>query len=104
MATGEENAPLLSNTDDFTVTKPQRSSNIKSLYETNHLFKKQAENSVNDGNQLILPNSNSLQNIQSLEQDCVVSIFVIAFDTKAGKLFCRVSGLIAHKHLYSIDQ
>ena len=80
MATGEENEPLLSN--DFIVSNQStRNSHIKSLYETNNLFKQSFEHRNNEANRLQLPNSSCLLGQVS---DCVVSIFVIAFDTKAG--------------------
>ena len=82
----EENAPLLSNTEEPPIERISGSRKIKSLYETSHLF--QANNGNNDTGDynMGLPVSSSMASLQfpNAEQDSVVSIFVIAFDTKAG--------------------
>lgn len=84
MAADEEKAPLLKVEDDDSYEFPSPKQTIRRLYESNNVLGRHSP-FREDGN-INISSSSSIQNLASVvEQDCVVSIFVVAFDTKAGE-------------------
>ena len=83
MAAEEDKTPLLTVEDDDSCDFAAPKRTIRRLYESDNVLGRHSpfreEGTIN------ISSGHSIQNLAAVvEQDCVVSIFVVAFDTKAG--------------------
>ena len=89
----EDKTPLLSPEDaedDDDVVRYRGSSprqKVKSLYQSDRVLGRHSPYTGLEDEVVNISASSSMHNFNLAEEDCVVSIFVVAFDTKAGK-FC----------------
>jgi len=82
----EERAPLLVNAQENPIEFSSSRKQVKSLYETNRLLSRTSPYDGDEARTINISASNSIQNLTQAEPDHIVSIFVVAFDTKAGKI------------------
>ena len=91
----EEKAPLLLSPEDaedgdddvvrYRGSSPRQK--VKSLYQSERVLGRHSPYTGLADEVVNISASSSMHNFNLAEEDCVVSIFVVAFDTKAGK-FC----------------
>ena len=89
----EEKAPLLLSPDDaedldddavrYRGSSPRQK--VKSLYQSDRVLGRHSPYTGLEDEVVNISASSSMHNFNLAEEDCVVSIFVVAFDTKAGK-------------------
>ena len=79
----EENAPLLSSEGEIPTDVPNPRDKIRSLYASDRVLGRHSPYNGNDADTINITASNSIQNFAEVDQ--IVSIFVVAFDTKAGE-------------------
>ena len=88
----EERAPLLVNVSDDAIDLPTPRQKIKNLYASDKVFGRHSPFTGDEDEAINISTSNSFQNLS--EADHIVSIFVVAFDTKAGNVLVVCSAAI----------
>ncbi len=90
----EEKAPLLVNveeaededdTDAVRYRGPSPRQKVKSLYQSDRVLGRHSPYTGLEDEVVNISASSSMHNFNLAEEDCIVSIFVVAFDTKAGE-------------------
>ena len=84
----EENAPLLTNEGEIPTDVPNPRDKIRSLYASDRVLGRHSPYNANDGGTINISSSTSVQNFAEVDQ--IVSIFVVAFDTKAGECIYNI--------------
>ena len=88
MADAEEKAPLLVDVDEDDFPHLRNRSDprqaVKSLFQSDRVLGRHSPYQGTDDEAINISASSSMHNFNIAEQDCVVAIFVVAFDTKAG--------------------
>ena len=95
----EERAPLLVNVSEDAIDLPTPRQKIKTLYASDKVFGRHSPFTGDENEAINISQSNSFQNLS--EADHIVSIFVVAFDTKAGSIytiFTYFYTFLRHKH------
>ena len=89
----EEKSPLLVNVEDaddgdeaVRYRGPSPRQKVKSLYQSDRVLGRHSPYTGVEDEVVNISASSSMHNFNLAEEDCVVSIFVVAFDTKAGKV------------------
>ncbi len=91
MADDELKQPLLEDEDTSMFTGPTPRQKIKSLYESDRVLGKHSPYTGREDGTINISASTSVQNFQ--DTDHIVSIFVVAFDTKHGELTYQLTAV-----------
>ena len=79
----DDRLPLL-NCQDQQIEVPTPRQKIKSLYESAEVLGRHSPYTGREDDNINISASSSIQNLSSPENDQIVAIFVVSFDTKAG--------------------
>ena len=88
----EEKAPLLVNAEDeeedfVRNRRPSPRQKVKSLYQSERVLGRHSPYTGLEDEVVNISASSSMHNFNLAEEESVVSVFVVAFDTKAGEFY-----------------